>query len=201
MAATAVMAACTKQKPAAVDYSVFEEDYYYMSTEERAQVWEAIPEDSIKEDSRLSRYREAFQAEPQTAVGCTFTDFTAPTPAGGELSLSSLVGKTDYVLIDFWASWCPPCRALMPRLKELYAEKNGTLEILGVSLDAENDKWLSAIEKMELSWQHVSDLKGWECVPAAKYGVFCIPTLVLIDREGTIIARGCDEEAVLAQIK
>lgn len=203
------MVACTTGKQSQGEQTsdasvmeVFEEAYYYMSTPERDSIWALVPEDSLVADSHLSSMHDAFLMEQQTAVGMSYTDFSAPMPMGGELSLSNLVGKTEYVLIDFWASWCPPCRALMPALKELYASlPEGKLEILGVSLDNDSEAWVGAIERMDLPWAHMSDLAGWQCAPANQYGVFCIPTLVLINREGIIIARGCDEEAVLAHIR
>ncbi len=194
--------ACTKNVQPTLDYSVFDEAYYYMSTPERDSVWALIPADTLASNEQLARMHASFLREQETAVGCHYTDFAHPMPWGGDLALSNLVGKTDYVLIDFWASWCPPCRELMPRLKELYASlPEGKLEIVGVSLDNDKDRWVGAIEGLDLPWAHMSDLQGWNCAPAATYGIFCIPTLVLIDREGTIVARGCDEEAVLAAIK
>lgn len=199
--AAIALTACQSNKQV-MDYSVFDDAYYYMSTAERDSVWALIPADTLEANPQYRRMHEAFLMEQQTAVGGQYIDFRAKTPAGEELALSDLVGKTDYVLIDFWASWCPPCRALMPVLKTLYVSfPDGKLEIVGVSLDDNAEQWMGAIERLDLPWRHMSDLLGWGCEPANTYGVFCIPTLVLIDRNGTIVARGCDEEYVLSQIK
>ncbi|PRY15631.1 peroxiredoxin [Pontibacter ummariensis] len=131
---------------------------------------------------RLKPYRS-------TAVGQVAPDITLPTPDGGSKSLSSLRGK--YVLVDFWASWCGPCRKENPNVVAMYNQyKDKGFEIFGVSLDQSKDKWLAAIEKDQLSWPHVSDLKGWESSAAQLYNVTAIPQTVLIDPEGKIIAKG-----------
>lgn len=202
--AAIIMAGCSLRKPVTevFDYSVFDEDYYYMSTAERDSVWQRVPEDSIAANRQYARMHAAFLMEQQTAVGSHCIDAPMTTPSGDAFAISDYVGQTEYILLDFWASWCPPCRALMPRLREVYAaQPEGKLQIIGISLDDEHEAWTGAIERLELPWLHASDLAGWQCAAAEQYGVFCIPTLVLLDREGTIIARGCDEEAVLDCIR
>jgi len=115
-------------------------------------------------------------------------DFTAKTPEGEEMSLSDLKGQ--YVLIDFWASWCGPCRRENPKVVKLYEKYHDKgFEILGVSLDNNKSKWAAAIEKDGLEWPHISDLKGWQSGPAKIYGVRSIPSTVLLDKEGKILVR------------
>ena len=130
-----------------------------------------------------------------TAIGQTAPDISLPTPDGGTKSLSSLRGK--YVLIDFWASWCGPCRVENPNVVRMYNKYKGKgFEIFGVSLDQSRDKWLAAIEKDKLTWPHVSDLKGWESSAAQLYNVTAIPQTVLVDPQGKIIAKGLRGEAL-----
>ena len=124
-----------------------------------------------------------------TAIGQVAPDITLPTPEGGTKSLSSLRGK--YVLVDFWASWCGPCRKENPNVVKMYDKyKDKGFEIFGVSLDQSKDKWEKAIADDKLPWPHVSDLQGWQSSAAQLYNVSAIPQTVLIDPEGKIIAKG-----------
>ena len=121
-------------------------------------------------------------------VGAEAPDFTMKNLDGEEVSLSDFRGKV--VLIDFWASWCGPCRKDNPHVVELYKKyKEDGFEILGVSLDKTKDRWEQAIAKDKLTWTHVSDLKGWQNAVAQMYSVKSIPHTVLLDEEGKIIAR------------
>lgn len=139
-----------------------------------------------------------------TAVvpGTMAPDFTQPDTAGRPLSLSHLKGK--YVLVDFWASWCSPCRAENPNLKKQYAlYKNRNFEVVSVSLDDNKKKWQDAIAKDGLPWLQVSDLKGWNNEAGKLYGVSGVPASFLVDPQGKIIATGLVGEALnnkLAQI-
>lgn len=120
--------------------------------------------------------------------GAEAPDFTMETPDGKMLSLKDLRGKV--VLIDFWASWCGPCRRENPNVVKAYQKYHPKgFDVLGVSLDKDRKRWLDAIEKDGLIWHHVSDLKGWSNAAAQLYGVSSIPHTVLVDRDGKIIAR------------
>lgn len=169
-------------------YAVLPELFYYMSTDQKAAAFDGFREDSLKV-APFDKFHRAFLAEDATRAGCQYTDFAYPMPNGDTLALSSLVGQKDYLLVDFWASWCGPCRRSMPALKALYEEMSDRLDIVGVSLDAERDAWLQAIATLELPWYQMSDLQAWDCAPAATYGVISIPSTVLIDRSGLIVAR------------
>ncbi len=137
-----------------------------------------------------------------TAVGVEAPDFTQAQPDGTPLSLSSLRGKL--VLIDFWASWCGPCRVENPNVVKLYDRfKDRGFDILGVSLDSNRDAWLKAIADDGLAWNHVSDLKFWQNAVAVQYGVRSIPHTVLVGPDGVIIAknlRGAALEAKVAEL-
>lgn len=124
----------------------------------------------------------------KTAIGSPAPLFSMNDAEGNPISLESFKGK--YVLVDFWASWCGPCRAENPNVVAAYNKFHEKgFEIFGVSLDESKDKWIEAIGKDGLTWSHVSDLKGWENEAAKLYGVQGIPFSVLIDKEGVIIAK------------
>lgn len=126
--------------------------------------------------------------ERKLATGNPAPEISLPAPDGVETKLSSLRGKV--VLIDFWASWCSPCRRENPEVVRIYNRfRDNGFEVFGVSLDRDRDAWLNAIEKDGLVWTQVSDLKYWQSQAAQAYGVKSIPHTVLIDREGKIIAR------------
>jgi len=121
------------------------------------------------------------------SVGARAPDLTLPQPDDRLLTLSSLRGK--YVLLDFWASWCRPCREENPNVVKLYNRyKEKGFEILGISLDESKTQWVKAIEKDGLPWRHVSDLKGSNSVASRLYKVQAIPMTVLLDKEGRIMA-------------
>nr|WP_319401576.1 TlpA disulfide reductase family protein [uncultured Carboxylicivirga sp.] len=168
------------------------------------------PLEDIKE--AIAKLNEAIKASPYyqmiseradkletVAIGKVAPDFTLNDKEGNPFSLSSLKGK--YVLIDFWASWCGPCRRENPNVVKLYNEfKDKGFDILGVSLDEKKDAWEKAIEDDQLTWNHVSDLKGWKNEAAQLYGVSSIPHTVLLDPEGKIIAKNLRGEELHAKI-
>lgn len=181
-------------------YKIAKDMIYVLETDQKEMVFNALNQDSLAAYG-LDRYYTSFLAEKNTKVGMVYTDFETTMPDGKKIKVSDLLSKNDYLLIDFWASWCRPCRELMPQLKELYASEKGKLEILGVSLDSDRDKWLGAIETLKLNWVHGSDLKGWEDENAKLYGVPGIPCTILIRAaDGVIISRNEHDIAKLKAI-
>ena len=134
-------------------------------------------------------------------VGADAYDFEQNDVNGKPVKLSDFKGK--YVLIDFWASWCKPCRQENPNVVKAYqAYKDKNFEILGVSLDSDKNNWLKAIKDDGLTWTNVSDLKGWKNEVGELYAIKAVPTNYLISPEGKIIAkdlRGADLEKFLAE--
>lgn len=145
--------------------------------------------------------RQKIDFAKATAIGQTAPDFTLPDTLGNPVALSSLRGN--YLLLDFWASWCGPCRFENPNLVSAFAKyrKKG-FDILGVSLDQPNGKaaWMKAIREDKLSWHQVSDLKYWNNEAAVLYGITAIPQNFLLDPQGKIIARNLRGKELLAKL-
>ncbi len=131
----------------------------------------------------------------RTAIGQPFPDITLKTPDDKPVSISDYAGKGKYVLIDFWASWCGPCRNANPRVVQLYNRyKDKGFEIVGISLDRGKKEWEDAIKKDNLTWPHMSDLNYWQSAAAKLYSVSSIPYTVLLDKDGKILAKGLHVE-------
>lgn len=139
----------------------------------------------------------------RVAVGQPFVDFTQNDSSGLPVTLSEVV-KGKYVLVDFWASWCSPCRAENPNVVAAYQKYHDKgFDVFGVSFDKNHDKWLEAIAADQLSWNHVSDLQGWGNAAGKLYGIQSIPQNILIDPQGIIIEknlRGEDLQEKLDEI-
>jgi len=134
------------------------------------------------------------------AIGSPAIDFTQTDTAGNNVSLSQFKGK--YVLLDFWASWCRPCRMENPNVVAAYNTfKNKNFTVLSVSLDEKRESWLNAIKMDGLNWTHVSDLKYWSNDAARQYNIQSIPQNYLIDPNGVIIAKNLRGEALIAKLK
>lgn len=167
--------------------------------------------DELKElcDENTGYYNHPNMAAPKAlfagmikrAPGSKFTDLEEADLDGKLHKLSEYVGNGKYVLIDFWASWCGPCRAEMPNVKAAYEKYHAKgFEIVGLSFDQKKDAWEKAIKDMGLNWIHLSDLKGWQTVASDTYGVKSIPASVLVDPDGVIVAEGLRGEALGAKL-
>ena len=183
----------------AVGIYLLKNNYYSMSVEELEPIVAQIP--AALTDEGIASIKDKVEKLKATAVGQKFTDFEMQTPDGKAVKLSDYVGKGKVVLVDFWASWCGPCRREMPNLVEAYKKyRNKGFEIVGVSLDRDAEAWKNGIEKLDITWPQMSDLKYWDCEGAKLYAVSSIPHTVLIDGEGIILARGLHGEELQEQI-
>ena len=178
-------------------YVILKEIYYLLDMEHKQQAFAILDAEGI-ESHDLQRYLDAFQAEQLTMAGLPYTDFTAYTKDGEAVSISSLVDKQDFLLIDFWASWCGPCRRLMPGLKSLLADYSGKLAIVSVSVDEDAEAWQKTVNDLGLTWLQLRDTND---EGSKIYGITTIPHTVLINREGIILAHNPEHEEIAALIK
>ena len=154
---------------------------------------------AIQESVYVRQINDHIETLKKVAVGQPCTEVALPGPDGKILRLSQMKGNL--VLIDFWASWCGPCRRENPYMVALYNEfRDRDFEILGVSLDQDRTDWINAIREDSLYWHQVSDLKGWNSAAVKLYGVRAIPHTVLIDREGIIIGTNLDPDSLREKI-
>ncbi|WP_159800037.1 TlpA disulfide reductase family protein [Flavobacterium sp. MK4S-17] len=178
----------------------------------------SLPEEELKEmyeklDAEVKKTKEGKEIaelfenqkkekenKANVEVGKAAPGFSAPNPEGKNVSLKDAMGKV--TIIDFWASWCKPCRMENPNVVALYNEFHPKgLNIIGVSLDREADKWKEAIAADKLAWSHVSNLKFWEDPIAKQYGVQSIPATFILDASGKIVAKDLRGEELRAKVQ
>ena len=143
------------------------------------------------------------KGSPKTAfIGQQYIDLEMSDPDGKMHKISELVGEGKWVLVDFWASWCGPCRAEMPNVLEAYNKYHAKgFEVVGVSFDEKKEAWVKAIGQIKMPWLQISDLKGWKCAAAPIYKIDGIPDNILIDPQGKIIDRALRGKALHSRLQ
>ncbi len=172
---------------------------YELELDELRQLNTAL-DPKVKESPFAKMLADRIMVLENVEVGKQAPDFTMNDTQGNPVKLSDLRGKV--LLVDFWASWCGPCRKENPNIVNAYKKFNNKgFDILGVSLDREQDSWLAAIKEDNLTWTHVSDLQYWNNAASKLYGVMSIPSNVLLDANGVIIARNLTGEDLIKKLE
>ena len=148
-----------------------------------------------REEARQQRAREFQQSQQLTNIGHRYREISAQQPDGTPVKLTAIVKPGHVTLLDFWASWCVPCRQEIPFLKELYAKYHDQgFDIISISLDKSKDAWLKAVDKEAMPWPQISDLKAWNGPVTQDYGIQAIPFVFLLDGQGRIVLKNLHGE-------
>ena len=162
----------------------------------RSRLIKLLPEEMRKRE-QIRVMEQSLEASAKTAEGATIPDFSRPAPDGTLLSIMSEVSQHRITIIDFWASWCGPCRQEIPSVIELYKKyKDKGLGIVGVSLDNDKDEWLTAIKQLNMAWPQMSDQNDWGNSVAKLFNITSIPHTIVVDQQGKILRHGLRGEAL-----
>nr|WP_321356400.1 TlpA disulfide reductase family protein [uncultured Draconibacterium sp.] len=159
-------------------------------------------DDEIKSSSIGKSLKKQITAQEKTALGNSFIDIQLVDVKGKEITISELAENQEYLLLDFWASWCGPCRHENDNILKIHNQYHSKgLQIVGISLDVKKEAWQKAIQEDHITWTQLSDLKGWNSPLVAKYGIEGIPYTVLVNKEGKIVAKGLRGENLSVKLK
>jgi thiol-disulfide isomerase/thioredoxin len=191
----------TAEKNIDNEFGYFLLTYYpeeLIDNEQRARLIKEMPTE-MRQRPAIKMLEQTIADAAKTAEGATIQDFTQKTPDGTEISLMDEVKKHKITVIDFWASWCGPCRQEMPFMMQMYDKHQAKgLGIIGISLDNDLNAWVKGTEALGFTWPQMSDLKGWENEIAQHFQVTSIPHTIIVDQKGTILRRGLRGEELEA---
>ncbi len=174
-------------------YLFLQNSFLFSPDEQRSLIANAAT--SFKKNPAIQKLSHMLSRLKNVAPDMPYTDLTLQTPEGAMASLSQYVGHGRYVLLDFWASWCPPCQRQTPYLKQLYSlYGNRQLSMVSISLDTDREAWLAYVRENGMVWPQLGDPKGWDSDAILSYVIQGIPHFVLIAPDGTIVANNPSEE-------
>lgn len=173
---------------------------FYFDMETKKELLAAVPAE-LQQNMAITELKKEIDTLDKTAIGKPMTDFEMADPAGNLVKLSQFTSQNKFTIVDFWASWCGPCRREIPFMKQLLADyKAKGLGMVGVSFDSSKDAWLKAIADEKLDYPHMSDLKGWDCLAGQIYYIRAIPATMVVSQDGTIVSRDLRGEELKAKI-
>jgi len=166
------------------------EDEDFMTPAKRMELIKLMPSE-FQERKEIKELTASLKKAQSTEKGQQIEDFKLSDPEGRQVSAKEVISQHKITILDFWASWCGPCRQEMPNMTSLYqAYADKGLGILGISLDENHDAWVNAIKELGMSWPQVSDLKGWNSAAAQQFNVRAIPHVIIVDQNGVILEKG-----------
>lgn len=187
-----------KNEVGALLFGSFSEKFTAAQREELAEL---LSEENKKKEHVVPALKRML-AEKNTKEGNKFVDLEMKSPEGEVVKLSDLVSQNKLVVVDFWASWCGPCRAATPELINIYNEyKDKGVQFVGISLDTSLDEWKESIAELSIPWIQMSDLRGWSSAGAEEYVVRGVPHLMVISQDGTILKRGINKDELKEFLK